>query len=213
MPVTINSRSVPEKDKPFFNYNEIADAMWSGLINKAHDHFNIYFDHENDEAAGSGKVFTVEVSRPPENIYPLKYEFKCRMHKAGGDWQEPSCYFRCQITSGSFYDIFGRYPGNIGTHKNSCFVVIPGISDGNSRLVAKDNGAGLVAMDHNYQQDPPELDERKAWKFLEDYLHTMVEDYITQVEAKRLSEKEKRTAMAKDVLLKMFVKNRNDYGI
>jgi hypothetical protein len=87
------------------------------------------------------------------------------------------------------------------------------LSDGNTRLVEKDEGNGLVAMDNSHGEDPPELSEKKAWAFIEDYLKKMVEDYTTQVEAKRLADKTKRTAMAKNVLMNMFIKNRSDYGI
>lgn len=212
MPINIKKRTAPKDESHFFEYGTLARNMWFDLFGEAHDHFNIYFDHENDDDIPPGRIFTFEVPRPEENIYPLTYQFKCKLHAAGGDWEEPCYYFRCQITEGSFYD-FGRYPGSLGPYKRSFFIVIPGISDGNTRLVEKEDGKGLMAMDNSHGEDSPELDEKKAWQFIEEYLKKMVEDYTTQVEAKRLADKTKRTAMAKNVLMNMFIKNRSDYGI
>jgi hypothetical protein len=85
MPIQVTKRSAPKDESHFFNYNTLADNMWFDLIKEAHDHFKIYFDHENDDALPPGRIFTFKVPRPEENIYHLTYQFKCKLHVAGGD--------------------------------------------------------------------------------------------------------------------------------
>lgn len=183
--IDLKQRSAPKDEDHFFDYSELAKKMWSDIIKKGHKAFNISFDHENDDSTKERRILTLEVpDEYNQDTGKKKYQFKCDLHRAGGDWQESSCYFRCQLVDGSFYNLT-RYPGDIRTYGDSFFVVIPGPQDGNTRLDEGKDG-GFVAIDAmGGKEKAPELDTERAWEYLGEYLTDLL---LEELKKKELSE-------------------------
>ncbi|MBD3260557.1 MAG: hypothetical protein GF334_02595 [Candidatus Altiarchaeales archaeon] len=189
--IELKQRSVPKDEKHFFNYSELAKKMWSDIIKKGHEAFNISFDHENDESTKERRILTLEI--PDEynkDTGKKKYQFRCDLHMAGGDWQEPSCYFRCQLVDGSLYGVT-RYPGSIRSYGDNFFIVIPGPQDGNTRLDEGKDG-GFVAIDSTSSKEKaPKLDTERAWEYLGEYLTDLLLEELKKKELNEMLEENK----------------------
>lgn len=166
------------QSKEVFSYSVLANRMWGELVSQAKKQFNIHFDLENDD----------HTKDPPRTIVIPQAEwdfteckFKCQLCKAGGDWEYPAFYFRCQLVSGYAY--------GIGQHNESggCFCVIPGKEEGNFHLVRGRNGKSWVAPDNNDYKEgiDPEPKERPCWEFLKKYLKALVWKEIEKVREER----------------------------
>jgi len=77
----------------FSIYREQVD-LWNTLLNKEKDRSNINFDLENNDAVDDSKVMDLDITRGEESFRVL-YQ-RCQ---AGGDWESPISYFKCQIES------------------------------------------------------------------------------------------------------------------
>lgn len=177
-------RTLP-KDESVFSYENIADEMWNDVWTKAKDHFNTGFDLENnDPMKGQKRVITIQKK---EDDFTHDHKFNCELWVAGGDWEQSSLYFKCQMKDGSFYQNEDNnkelpYPGNIGKFGDSHFILIPPKEAGNNHLRQFTNNEGKEvwgAYDNNEINDKEieDLDERAAWKWIENYLYKLVEDY------------------------------------
>jgi hypothetical protein len=158
-------KSIPEKEEPF-TYTEIAKEIWNEKFSVAADVQGIHFSLENNEPTEQKRITLKDEAM--DNNQPV---FNCQMMKAGGDWEWPSIYFRCQLVKGSLqFEADAPFPGNISTYNESAyFVLIPPPEGGNTRLVKEPDGT-YVSIDNNDADDVPELDDKAAWAWLEDYL-------------------------------------------
>lgn len=179
----MKKRSLP-KDDDAFSYKNIADDMWRDLWSEASDHFKINFDWENNDSTKQKRTFTF--TRKEKDGFEHKYKFNCELWIAGGDWEYPCYYFKCQIVDGSLYgDDNGPelpFPGSISTYRKAHFILIPPKDGGNSRLVEreKSNGKTIMGAPHNSDvkdEDIPELEPKKAWDWLEKYLSDLLNKY------------------------------------
>lgn len=100
--------------KTGFDYTKIVRNHWHPLIKDAMEKSNIVFDLENDDAASDDPARTIKIGDPPLN-------HRVVLHFAGGDWENPVAYFRCQDYS-------------------KCFVLIPPSDAGNANLEKTDRG-------------------------------------------------------------------------
>ena len=187
------------KDQDVFTYDAMSKDLWYGAFQEAAEHFNTHFDLENNDPVkdGSQKQITIKDG-------DSTWKFNCQMMKAGGDWEDPSLYFRCQLVTGPFYgsdaipesDIM--FPGkDISQYSDSAyFVLIPPPEAGNTHLVPKDNGEGYVATTDQY--DEIELDYKAAWNWVEQYLTDYVQPFAVQ-SAKMLQDVESDTVDKDDV--------------
>jgi hypothetical protein len=79
----------------FFDYNRITNNFWQEELSKAFKEYNVLFDTENNERI-SEKVLTID-----QTVWPdVNCKFKCQAWVAGGDWETPSIYFKCQLIEG-----------------------------------------------------------------------------------------------------------------
>lgn len=141
-----------------FSYDGIAHDMWHEVIHAGKDLFKIHFDLENDTDITS--PFTIKNSA----------KFLCQAYVAGGDWECPVLYYRCQLIDnepGYFVKSFGT---DLSKYNNAYFVFIPTKADGNNNLVP--GKKGYVASQDTDNHD--EIDERKGRKALKGYLNDIV---------------------------------------
>lgn len=186
--IDMKKRSLPKKEDPF-TYKSISDEMWIDLWKKAKDNFNISFDWENNDSTKQKRVITFTDNKDPE--FPTEYVFNCELWSAGGDWEYPSYYFKCQITDGStFTEGEGKlpFPGTLSYHRDAHFILIPPKEAGNNHLVKSDKAKySWVAIDNGDvsskdAKNIPELDSKKAWGWLEEYLRKYMEAYLKNLD-------------------------------
>ena len=171
-----------DKKDEIFNYRQLANRAWAPIIKKGQEFYKINFDLENDEVAEKKTLFVEKNLRKDQ---PVKYEFNCELHIAGGDWECPVMYFKVEITSE--YGIITKdynehvFDGEfeVGNPLNKCHVLIPGEDINN--LAKTDHGwtahtddslraAGLKIRDVKITDE----DKKKAWQWLENLLTKIV---------------------------------------
>lgn len=155
-----------DSDKNFFSYDDLSSDMWRKKIKEQQKTNKINFDLENDE-----EVAHREIVIDQDTWEFSSCKFKCALYSAGGDWESPVLYFRCQLVDG--------YAKGVSHYGDSHFIIIPNKEQGNGHLMKTKKG--LSAPD----QDGPDTDikpnESQAWKFLKTKLKEMVEEEITDV--------------------------------
>lgn len=153
-----------------FTYEELGKDMWRQKQRDAHDKFKIQFDHENDDAVTS-RTITI-----PQDFWDhTKCKFECELRKAGGDWEDPTAYFRCQLVKGYAYGVNG-YSGS--DKKYFCF--IPS-GDANPHLIKEKNSWRPPTQDDEESNQEP--NEQKCWAQLKDYLADLVKQEIDRVKS------------------------------
>ncbi len=152
------------KTKSKFNFSRQIKDIWRQLILDAQDKFRILFDLENDDNITDEKTITIDGTK---DISGKPYKIIAQLCQAGGDWQNPVAYFRCQIDS--------SFPKS--------FVFIPSNKEGNNNLVStmKNSRYNFVASDHKHDNEQ-EIDERKCWKALKDYVTKNIENINQEIQ-------------------------------
>jgi hypothetical protein len=157
--------------KKEFDYSTIADEMWRKKCKEAHDKFDIHFDHENDDDMAEARDIGID-----QNFWDMSdCKFRCELRQAGGDWENPSQYFRCQLLDG--------YAKDLSHYSDPYFCVIPDGDNGNTNLIKSDSG-GWVATG-NSDVDGEDLKDQKCWKFLKEHLAGLVDEKIKETKAER----------------------------
>ena len=134
------------------------------MIRDGQDVFKIFFDLENDSE-----------KTEPFNLVIKNEKFTCQAFAAGGDWQNPVLYYRCQSMGTDDYDKetfkIISFDTEIAPHRNSFFIFIPKKEEGNPNLThgKKD---GWVASNNGGEgsQEQEELSERKGREALKEFL-------------------------------------------
>jgi len=179
MIITEKLKFIYEYDKDFFIYKTIADDHWNELIQKAKDTFRIQFDLENNDSCRQQK----EIIIPQDQWKPTQCKFKCELFQAGGDWQIPIYYFRCQLIEG--------YAFEVGKYNDPFFIYIPGKKEGNYNLVRTKKDDGWCAPDNNEYTEgiDPEANDKDCWKSLENYLKSLVDLEIENIKIEQIQNK------------------------
>lgn len=163
------------RDKHFFNYKDLSEEMWHKKIKEAQDKYKVHFDLENDY-----DIAQREVDIPQDEWEHFKHvKFRCELYSAGGDWEDPVLYFRCQLRDGYARDL----------HKDDCFIYIPCQAEGNTNLVQGKNDEWHASTDDDHRESKTKADtkpnEYKAWQGLKKYLSKLVKDEIEQIRKNR----------------------------
>lgn len=142
------------KEDLSFDYRSIEKSIWYKLIKEAMDKFKISFDLENCDPISTVREYN-------NNDYKFLYQ-SC---KAGGDWQSPTIFYKCQLLSGYVKSL------SYTDKNNGCFVFIPNKEQGNLNLVLDSKGKYLVPEDDG--KNVPKSDEKKCLQSLKIYLDSL----------------------------------------
>lgn len=139
-----------------FDYTMQAGEFWRPLIKAAMEKANIHFDLENDDEASKDSRRTFKVG---------DYDAKVVLYFAGGDWETPVAYFRCQ--------------GPLG--KTS--VHIPGLEDGNVNLEKSEKG-----WHPSQDQSTPykKFNQSQLWRWVEKEVQKMGTESTKSADAKNI---------------------------
>jgi hypothetical protein len=183
--IDISKRPVPKDDRDHvFSYEQLAKEHWLDIWKKAKEHFNVSFDWENNDPAKEEipKIITIKrKSKDKLDDSDDVFQVRCQLWYAGGDWEYPSMYFKCQLIENSFYGLgsIKTYLGDFSKYSHSHVILVPPIEAGNTHLHKSDDGK-LVAW-HNDEvkndNEIEELDPKKAWQWLEQYFLKMIKDH------------------------------------
>lgn len=152
------------EEDDFFGYDAIAKPMWQDKFKEATEEFGVCFDLENDNDI-SDRV----ISLPQRLTLPEKCVFHCQMRKGGGDWEQPSIYFRCQLWDGYAF----------GHNSNPYFCFIPNHDQGNYHLIKHEDIWGSPDSNSKIEEEP---DEKECWAALEDYLLELIDEEVKEHE-------------------------------
>lgn len=169
-----DSKIDEETDKSFFSYDIEAKDMWGDKINDARDEFNVSFDTENDDTMDQQRTIRIEQD---EWEHVGKVSFACEMYSAGGDWEFPLRYFRCELKNG--------HAKGISKYSNPHFVFVPNGEQGNGQLTKSDKGK-WVCPDSDYDEEE-KRNEKQCWDSLKEYLQELVDDEIKKVQSNHQS--------------------------
>lgn len=177
-----------DKSKEIFNYRGLVNGAWRPLILKAQKFQNINFDLENNDTLGEKKTFYVAKNlRKDQHV---KYEFNAELCCAGVDWEYPVMYFKVEFThdygivsnKNVIQYIFDVKNDEHNEISSKCYVLIPGIEDGN-HLVKTENGYTAYTEDYIVDENIKSTDlkitkedKHKAWSWLEKLLNDLVEE-------------------------------------
>jgi len=157
-----------------FDYSRITNDMWQDGLHDAMKTSKIHFDTENNDTVDNPRDIII----PQKQWDTTKCKFRCQLSQAGGDWQIPVYYFRCQLIEG--------YAFNLGKYRNSFFIFIPGKKEGNYSLVSKDGGEWYAADNSVYKEGiDPENSKTDCWKALQVYLKKLVDLEIEKIQQEK----------------------------
>lgn len=140
-----------KRAKKDFEYHREHRSLWRVLVKEEQKRCGISFDLENDDPIASR-----EIKLDYSNRADGEQKVFAQLCVAGGDWECPIYYFRCQL--------FTRMEKGKGQYSDSLkFVIIPekynpNLEKHEGKMVAKGNGRGGEACG--------DRDEEALWKEL-----------------------------------------------
>jgi hypothetical protein len=150
-----------------FSYGDEVKTLWDNLIIMEQDRSRIYFDLENNDGYD---VKTNELSYKTDDN---EFRVKAQLCWAGGDWQNPICYFRCQFEGRmSFEEKWGNW------NKKCMAIIIPiksnlNLIKGKNGLVATNsdeaNSKRKEIVDKDLWDEMVELANERFKKFYNEY--------------------------------------------
>jgi len=145
------------KKEDNFVYDNLVKEFWRELLFLEKERVDIGFDVENNDSVGDVKDFEIDKVFITKGGAKFKYKVTAQMMSAGGDWENPVRYFKCQCarkTEGR--DEWGKY-----TKGDLTFIYIPEKNEGNKNLIKGDkkkwvtshNDADYVKFDDKEEKD------------------------------------------------------------
>ena len=134
-----------------FNYGGSIRILWRNIVKKEQDRVNIHFDLENDDSYDI-KTRDLEYKNKNGDIFRVK----ARISWAGGDWECPICYFKCQFQERSYFERDNSW-GQWGD-RLKC-IIIPEKSNSNLEKCKK----GLGAKGSDYGVGSKDINEKELW--------------------------------------------------
>ncbi len=145
-----------------FEYNEEIQSLWRDLLRDEMERSGISFDTENDDVVADKEIDMGNIGNHAKTVVYAE------LRSAGGDWQCPTYYFRCQ----EFYKHDEDSTFSIGIK----FIVIP---ENNPNLSDPDDSGKAYPRD-NAEFDCEYCDDKKIWKDLEVFAKGRLEGYYKQ---------------------------------
>jgi len=85
------------KKEDYFILSDLEKNFWNTILKKEKDRVNIHFDLENNDSAGDIKFRDLEWQNKSSDGDFDEFRVYAQEYRAGGDWETPVAYFRCQI--------------------------------------------------------------------------------------------------------------------
>jgi len=148
-----------------FNYGKELSALWKNILNMEMDRVNIHFDLENDDG---WDVKTKDLTYTDRGD---KFRVKARICRAGGDWESPITYFRCQYEESPYFERDNKW-GRWGSEFKT--IIIPE----KNNLNLTEGKKGKVAVDA--EQGSKEISDNDFWKEMVEIADKRIKHYWTE---------------------------------
>jgi len=162
---------VVKKDTEFEFSAMIQDA-WQELLHAEQDAVGIHFDLENDNLSSCEKSQIIDIG--PKSAGEDHTKVLAQPCTAGGDWQSPVCYFRCQLIR--------------GRSRHELFIVIPTKEEGNISLTPGEKEGTFRPCDNNEANVPnwKDLKWKPLWDALKKHATERIQMLASRKEGHRL---------------------------
>lgn len=161
------------KKEDDFEFDKLVSEFWREALFQEKDRVDISFDVENNDSVGKSKDF--EIDKVFTTIGGAKYKYKVTalMMSAGGDWENPVIYFRCQCAGKTeIRDEWGRYGKGDLT-----FIYIPEPSEGNKNLIKGDKKKWIASHNDIDYVKFDDKEERELWESIKKYCPKRIKAY------------------------------------
>jgi hypothetical protein len=162
----VNWYKTAKNDKEFL-FDELEKTIWGNLLGKEQDRVSISFNTENNDSIGDIKEKKLDINTKTPGASTLEYKVLVQMFSAGGDWENPVTYFKCQSSSKNVEYRNWRLDGT--------FIYIPSKKEGNLNLVKKEDG--FCASQDSEGVKSQKVNESQLWKSLVKHCNKRLKDY------------------------------------
>lgn len=145
-----------------FDFSEEKREVWRAMVRKEQDDVGISFDMENDENISSVRRIKLKTKRKSMNDDLAVF---AQLWQAGGDWQNPVCYFRCQIKEENYW--------------GPKFIYIPKKNEGNENLTSSKEKGKFTACDSNKDENV-DYKERELWEAFEKHVEKRANEFYNK---------------------------------
>lgn len=132
-----------------FDFESEKNRIWNEILKKEQEFHNLSFDLENNYI--SEKMKSLKTGIDDIKVY-------AELWNAGGDWECPISYFRCQVKKGS----------RLGPK----FIYIPSRKEGNLNLSSDGSGEKYPLT-----EQCKKIDNKKLWHSLKNYIDKRIIEY------------------------------------
>jgi len=132
-----------------FSYGDDVKQLWSNMLFMEQDRVDIHFNNENDDG------FDIKTKELKFKHNDDEYRVTARICWAGGDWENPICYFHCQFENRMKHD------GTWGKWNKSCVAII--IPEKSNLNLTKGKNGGLVASQDYSKNKRKEIKDNDLW--------------------------------------------------
>ena len=153
-----------KKDLEEFSYGREIDNLWRKMLQAEQDRVNISFDLENNDG------YDIKTKDLKYTNNDDQYRIVARISWAGGDWESPVCYFRCQYEKRSCF----KRDGSWGKWQSELKTII--IPEKNNANLTKDKD-GLVAKQSEDGNHTKDINEKKLWDEMIEIAEKRIKEY------------------------------------
>lgn len=157
-------RIAKDKISDFFSYGEEIRTLWNNLLHDEMDRVNIHFDLENNDGYDTKTKDLDFEAHDGEK----KFRVKAQICWAGGDWESPICYFRCQFEDRTYFERDESW-GKWNYFRKA--VIIPIKS--NKNLIKNDKGMIACESEDNQREDS----DKKLWDEMVEMAEKRLKEY------------------------------------
>ena len=158
------SKKRQSKDMEEFDYGREINNLWRNMLQKEMDRINVHFDLENNDG------YDIKTKDLKFKERGDRYRIKARISWAGGDWESPICYFKCQYEERSYFErdnSWGQWQPKLKT------IIIPeksnvNLTKGKDGLIAKQGEEGAHTRD---------IDEKALWDEMVKIAEKRIKEY------------------------------------
>ena len=155
-----------------FDYGDSIRTLWNNIIKMEQDRSNIHFDLENNDCYD---LKTKDLTYKRDDT---EYRVRANLCWAGGDWENPIAYFRCQFESRSYLD--NEVHKGWYDWKPCCKTIIIPIKS-NLNLIKGKNGGMIASQDgEGVKSKKDEIKDKDLWDDMVELASKRIKEFNTQ---------------------------------
>jgi hypothetical protein len=151
-----------------FEYGEEIRTMWNRMLEDEQDRVNIHFDLENNDYSD------IKIKDLTYTDRDNQYRVKAQIGWAGGDWESPVCYFKCQFEDRTHFDRDDSW----GKWSSMAKAII--IPEKNNDNLTKGEKGGLVAKQGEDGCSSSKINEKALWDEMVEMANKRIKHYWTE---------------------------------